>query len=151
MRFSYEDGARAYEVKKSFEGVITNLERRFLETESEWAREEISRYMSASPCAACNGYRLKPEALAVKIDMCHIGEVSELSVRAAHDWFAALPVKLDSKRNEIAVRILKEIRDRLTFLVDVGLDYLTSVSYTHLDVYKRQRFPSACGPNLPIV
>ena len=125
VRFSYEDGARAYEVKKPFEGVITNLERRFLETESEWAREEISRYMSASPCAACNGYRLKPEALAVKIDMCHIGSISELSVRAAHDWFAALPAKLDSKRNEIAVRILKEIRDRLTFLVDVGLDYLT--------------------------
>jgi excinuclease ABC subunit A len=125
IRFSYDDGARAYDVKKPFEGVVANLQRRFLETDSEWAREEIGRYMSAEPCKACLGYRLKPEALAVKIDSRHIGEVSDLSVRAALDWFRALPEKLDAKRNEIAHRILKEIRDRLTFLVDVGLDYLT--------------------------
>lgn len=125
IRFSYDDGARAYDVKKPFEGVVANLQRRFLETDSEWAREEIGRYMSAEPCKACLGYRLKPEALAVKIDGFHIGEVSDLSVRAALDWFRALPEKLDAKRNEIAHRILKEIRDRLTFLVDVGLDYLT--------------------------
>ena len=125
VKFSYDDGLRAYNVTKPFEGVISNLERRFLETESEWAREEISRFMAATPCTACNGYRLKPEALAVKIDGCHIGQVSELSVRAAADWFANVPDKLDKKRNEIAIRILKEIRDRLTFLVDVGLDYLT--------------------------
>jgi len=125
IKFSYDDGARAYDVKKPFEGVVSNLQRRFLETDSEWAREEIGRYMSAEPCKACLGYRLKPEALAVKIDQRHIGEVSDLSVRAALDWFRALPEALDAKRNEIAQRILKEIRDRLTFLVDVGLDYLT--------------------------
>jgi len=125
VRFSYEDGMRAYDVKKPFEGVVNNLERRFLETDSEWAREEIARYMSATPCASCKGFRLKPEALAVKIAHRHIGEVSELSVRAALEWFRALPGELDKKRNEIAFRILKEIRDRLTFLVDVGLDYLT--------------------------
>ncbi len=87
IRFSYDDGFRAYDVKKPFEGVVANLERRFLETDSEWAREEIGRYMSATPCKACHGFRLKPEALAVKIDGKHIGEVSDLSVRAALDWF----------------------------------------------------------------
>ena len=112
-------------MKKPFEGVVINLERRYLETDSEWAREEIGRYMSATPCLACEGFRLKPEALAVKVARKHIGEVSELSVRAALDWFRALPDALDKKRNEIAFRILKEIRDRLNFLVDVGLDYLT--------------------------
>ncbi|WP_158812895.1 excinuclease ABC subunit UvrA [Methylocapsa sp. S129] len=125
VRMAYEDGLRSYEVKKPFEGVVTNLERRYRETESEWSREEILRYMSATPCAACKGYRLKPEALAVKIDGQHIGEVSLLSVKAAVDWARGLPEKLDSKRNEIAQRILKEIGDRLTFLRDVGLDYLT--------------------------
>ncbi|HYA80649.1 MAG TPA: excinuclease ABC subunit UvrA, partial [Methylocystis sp.] len=125
IRFSYDDSFRAYDVKKPFEGVIPNLERRWLETESEWSREEISRYMSATPCVACGGYRLKPEALAVKIAKKHIGEISELSVRAAAQWFSALPGELDKKRNEIAFRILKEIRERLTFLIDVGLDYLT--------------------------
>jgi excinuclease ABC subunit A len=125
VRFSYSDGARAYEVKKPFEGVVRNLERRFAETESELAREEIARFMSATPCAACSGFRLKPQALAVKIDGRHIGEVSEMSVRTAADWATALPARLDAKQNEIARLILKEIRDRLTFLVDVGLDYLT--------------------------
>jgi excinuclease ABC subunit A len=125
IRMAYEDGLRSYEVKKPFEGVVRNLERRYRETESEWSREEIQRYMSATPCAACNGYRLKPEALAVKIDGQHIGEVSMLSVKAAVDWARGLPGKLDAKRNEIAQRILKEIGDRLTFLRDVGLDYLT--------------------------
>ena len=125
VRMAYEDGLRSYEVKKPFEGVVRNLERRYRETESEWSREEIQRYMSATPCAACKGFRLKPEALAVKIDGQHIGEVSQLSVKAAVDWARALPGKLDAKRNEIAQRILKEIGDRLTFLRDVGLDYLT--------------------------
>ncbi|MGO9132496.1 MAG: excinuclease ABC subunit UvrA [Methylovirgula sp.] len=125
IRFSYNDGLRAYDVKKPFEGVVTNLERRYLETESEWAREDIGRYMTATPCSACKGFRLKPEALAVKIDGLHIGEVAELSVRHAAAWFASLPQKLDDKRNEIAKRILKEIGDRLGFLIDVGLDYLT--------------------------
>ena len=125
IRIAYDDGLRAYEVKKPFEGVVPNLERRYKETESDWAREEISRYMSETPCAACGGKRLKPEALAVKIAGFDIGEATALSVRAAERWFAELPSQLSAKQNEIAVRILKEIRDRLTFLVDVGLEYLT--------------------------
>ena len=125
IRFAYDDGLRAYEVNKPFEGVVANLERRYKETESEWSREEIQRYMTATPCEACHGFRLKPEALAVKIDGQHIGEVSLLSVSAAIEWAKGLPAKLDAKRNEIAHRILKEIVDRLTFLRDVGLDYLT--------------------------
>ncbi len=125
IRFGYDDGLRSYEVKKPFEGVVANLERRYRETESEWSREEIQRYMTATPCEACHGFRLKPEALAVKIDGQHIGEVSLNSVSAAIEWAKALPQKLDAKRNEIAHRILKEIIDRLTFLRDVGLDYLT--------------------------
>ncbi|MBV1705961.1 MAG: excinuclease ABC subunit UvrA [Hyphomicrobiales bacterium] len=125
ISFAYNDGLRSYEVHKAFEGVVTNLERRYKETESDWTRDEIGRFMGASPCPACQGFRLKPEALAVKIDGCHIGHVSELSVAAARDWFLALPQKLDAKRNEIAARVLKEIRDRLTFLLDVGLEYLT--------------------------
>ncbi len=125
VRFAYNDGLRAYEVKKPFEGVITNMERRWKETESDWAREEIGRFMSETPCATCNGYRLKPEALAVKIDMRHIGEISKLSVKDALEWVTALPGRLSKKQNEIAPRILKEIRDRLTFLLDVGLEYLT--------------------------
>ncbi|WP_291674931.1 excinuclease ABC subunit UvrA [Bosea sp. (in: a-proteobacteria)] len=125
VRMAYNDGLRAYEVKKPFEGVITNMERRWKETESDWAREEIGRFMSETPCAACNGFRLKPEALAVKIDMRHIGEISQLSVKDALAWVSALPSRLSAKQNEIAPRILKEIRDRLTFLLDVGLEYLT--------------------------
>ena len=125
VRFSYADGVRDYEVNKPFEGVIRNLERRYKETDSEWAREEIGRFMAATPCEACAGTRLKPEALAVKIDGCHVAEISTLSVRDALAWFTDLPAKLDETRGEIAKRILKEIRDRLTFLIDVGLDYLT--------------------------
>ncbi len=125
VRFAYNDGLRSYEVKKPFEGVVKNLERRYRETESEWSREEIERFMTATPCEACQGFRLKPEALAVKIDGRHIGEVSTLSVKAAIEWARELPRALDSQRNEIAHRILKEIGDRLTFLSDVGLDYLT--------------------------
>jgi excinuclease ABC subunit A len=125
IRFSYDDGLRSYEVKKPFEGVITNLERRFKETESDWARDEIGQYMGAAACHACNGFRLKPESQAVKIDQEHIGQVTARSVRKAAEWFEALPEKLNAKQNEIAVRILKEISDRLRFLVDVGLDYLT--------------------------
>ncbi|MFN3853481.1 MAG: excinuclease ABC subunit UvrA [Phreatobacter sp.] len=125
VTFRYDDGLRSYETTKTFEGVVRNLERRLKETESEWAREEISRYVSDIPCKACSGFRLKPEALAVKVGGCHIGEIAQLSVRAARDWFGALPERLTGKQNEIAVRILKEIRERLHFLVDVGLDYLT--------------------------
>ncbi|MGB3867029.1 MAG: excinuclease ABC subunit UvrA [Xanthobacteraceae bacterium] len=125
IKFSYEDGVRSYDTKKSFEGVVTNIERRFRETESEWAREELGKYFSDVPCEACNGYRLKPEALCVKIGAKHIGEIAELSVRAAGDWFATVPEALSTQQNEIAARVLKEIRERLTFLLDVGLNYLT--------------------------
>ena len=125
IRFSYDDGMRAYETKRPFEGVITNLERRYKETDFDWAREEIARYFTDVPCEACHGYRLKPEALCVKIAEKHIGEISDLSVKAAALWFNDLPAKLNAKQNEIAGRILKEIRARLKFLVDVGLDYLT--------------------------
>ncbi len=125
IRFVYEDGSRSYTTKKPFEGIITNLERRYKETESEWAREDIEKYFTDVPCAACNGFRLKPEALCVKIGGLHIGNASELSVRKAGEWFTGLPEKLTSQQNEIAARILKEIRERLRFLVDVGLDYLT--------------------------
>ncbi|MGL4634509.1 MAG: excinuclease ABC subunit UvrA [Beijerinckiaceae bacterium] len=125
VKFQYDDGLRNYEVKKPFEGVIINLERRFKETDSDWAREEIGRFMSETPCHACEGNRLKPEALAVKIAGCHVSEVTKLSVRDANQWFADLPHKLTDKQREIASRILKEIRDRLRFLVDVGLEYLS--------------------------
>ena len=125
IKFVYDDGLRAYETKKPFEGVLTNLERRFRETESEWAREEIAKYFTDIPCAACHGYRLKPEALCVKVGALHIGEISEMSVKRAGEWFAQLPGLLTVKQNEIAVRVLKEIRERLKFLVDVGLEYLT--------------------------
>ena len=123
--FSYEDGMRAYKVTKPFEGVITNLERRYKETDSDQARDDIGRYMSETPCGSCHGYRLKPEALAVKIAGQHISEVAQLSIREARAWFEDLPKHLNQKQSEIAPRVLKEIRDRLTFLVDVGLDYLT--------------------------
>jgi excinuclease ABC subunit A len=125
IKFSYEDGVRAYDTKKPFEGVVTNIDRRFRETESEWAREELGKYFSDVPCDACNGYRLKPEALSVKIGNMHIGNISEMSVRKAGDWFETVPGLLNKQQNEIAVRILKEIRDRLSFLLDVGLNYLT--------------------------
>ncbi|HUC51124.1 MAG TPA: excinuclease ABC subunit UvrA, partial [Xanthobacteraceae bacterium] len=125
IRFSYDDGTRAYETKRPFEGIITNLERRYKETESDWAREEIARYFTDVPCDACKGYRLKPEALCVKIADLHIGEVSDMSVKTAAGWFTDLPKQLNAKQNEIAVRVLKEIRERLRFLVDVGLEYLT--------------------------
>ncbi|HEV7255658.1 MAG TPA: excinuclease ABC subunit UvrA [Mesorhizobium sp.] len=123
--FQYNDGLRSYRTTKTFEGVIPNLQRRWKETESAWMREEIERFMSATPCPACNGFRLKPESLAVKVAGRHIGECSALSIRAADAWFSALPGSLNEKQNEIAVRILKEIRERLRFLNDVGLDYLT--------------------------
>ncbi len=125
VTFDYDDGLRSYQTTKTFEGVVPNLERRWRETDSSWAREEIERYMSATPCPACNGFRLKGEALAVKIAERHIGQVTSLSIRDAHVWFEDLPEKLNDKQNEIAVRILKEIRERLKFLNDVGLEYLS--------------------------
>jgi len=125
IRFVYDDGLRSYQTTRPFEGVITNLERRWRETESDWAREEMAKYFTDIPCAECKGYRLKPEALCVRVGDLHIGAAAEMSVKRAGEWFAELPKQLTAKQNEIAVRVLKEIRERLKFLVDVGLDYLT--------------------------
>jgi excinuclease ABC subunit A len=125
ITFVYDDGARTYTTKKPFEGVIGNIERRWKETDSEMVREELGRFQSDHPCGACSGYRLKPEALAVKIAGLHIGQVTEMSIRQAARWFNDLPAELTDKQNEIAHRILKEIRERLRFLNDVGLEYLT--------------------------
>ena len=124
IHFVYDDNARKYEVNKTFEGVLPNLERRWRETDSAWVREELGRFQSETPCEVCEGYRLKPEALAVKIDGRHIGEISRLSIQHAREWFSALEQSLSDKQMEIARRILKEINDRLRFLVDVGLNYL---------------------------
>jgi excinuclease ABC subunit A len=125
VAFTYKDGIRSYTVTKSFEGVVKNLERRWQETDSAWVREEMSRYQAEKPCAVCNGARLKPEALAVKIAGHDIAAASELSIRGAHLWFQTVMPTLTPQRQEIARRILREIVERLQFLVDVGLDYLT--------------------------
>ncbi len=125
IKFVYDDGMRRYETKKTFEGVIPNMERRFKETDSQWIREELERFQDTSPCDVCKGYRLKPEALAVKIGGLHVGEVCEKSIRAADTWFRDLDKDLNKQQQEIAARILKEIRARLKFLNDVGLEYLT--------------------------
>ena len=121
----YDDGLRAYQTTKPFEGVIPNLERRWKETDSAWVREDLARFQTTTLCDVCCGARLKPEALAVKIRGKNISEVANLSIAEAVDWFAALPGELDAKRREIAQRILKEINERLGFLRDVGLEYLT--------------------------
>jgi excinuclease ABC subunit A len=121
----YKDGLRAYEVQKPFEGVIRNLERRFKETDNPWVREDLSRYQAEKPCQSCAGFRLRPQSLAVKVAGCHIGEASGLSIRAAREWFARVNATLTPQRQEIARRILREIEERLQFLVDVGLDYLS--------------------------
>ncbi len=125
VEFHYDDGIRSYKTKKPFEGVVHNIERRWRETDSAWMREELSRYQSQHPCEACGGNRLKPEALAVKVDKRHIGEVADLSIREAEAWFSGVDKTLTKQQKEIAERILKEIRERLRFLLDVGLDYLT--------------------------
>ena len=124
IQFVYDDNARKYEVNKTFEGVMPNLERRWRETDSSWVREELGRYQSETPCQVCGGARLKPEALAVKIAGRNIAEISALAIRPARDWFASLEGEVTEKQFEIAQRILKEINDRLRFLVDVGLEYL---------------------------
>ena len=121
----YDDGLRSYETRKPFEGVIPNMERRWLETDSDWVRDELAKYQATKPCEACDGFRLKPEALAVKIAERHISEVAELSVAEAAAWFEATPAHLTPQRLEIAQRILKEINERLGFLKSVGLEYLT--------------------------
>ncbi|HEX5537587.1 MAG TPA: excinuclease ABC subunit UvrA, partial [Sphingobium sp.] len=120
----FQDGRKSYEVKKPFEGVIGNLNRRMLQTESAWMREELGKYQTAQPCEVCEGKRLKPEALSVKLADSDISAVTRLSVVDALSWFSALPEKLTDQQNQIARAILKEIVERIGFLNNVGLDYL---------------------------
>jgi len=125
IQFRYDEGGRVYQVKRTFEGVIPNMERRYRETDSAWIREEFERYQNNRSCGTCGGYRLRPEALAVKIAGLHVGHVVQMSIREAADWCAAVPESLSNQKNEIARAILKEIRERLGFLNNVGLEYLT--------------------------
>ncbi|MEA5160765.1 excinuclease ABC subunit UvrA [Cereibacter johrii] len=125
ITFRYDEGGRIYQVSRSFEGVIPNMERRYRETDSAWVREEFERYQNNRPCHVCGGYRLKPEALAVKIGGLHIGQVVQMSIKEAFAWIETVPGHLTAQKNEIARAILKEIRERLGFLVNVGLDYLS--------------------------
>jgi len=125
IRFRYDEGGRVYEVTRAFEGIIPNMERRYRETDSNWIREEFERYQSNRPCGACGGYRLNEAARAVKIGGLHVGQVVEMSIREARAWAEQVPAQLSAQKNEIARAILKEIRERLGFLVNVGLDYLT--------------------------
>ena len=125
IKFSYDDGYESYNTKKTFEGVINNLERRYLETDSEWKREEISQYQSETDCEKCKGMRLKDEALCIKINNLNISQVTEKSIDEAQKWFANLENVLNEKENKIAHHILKEINERLNFLLNVGLNYLT--------------------------
>ena len=125
IKFSYDDGYEKYSHKKTFEGVVNNLERRYLETDSDWKREEISQYQSDSKCEVCKGFRLKEEALCIKINDHHISEITEKSIIEAQKWFKSLELNLNSRELKIAQHILKEINERLSFLLNVGLDYLT--------------------------
>jgi excinuclease ABC subunit A len=125
IEFTYKDGVRSYSVTKPFEGVLHNLQRRWQETDSAWVREEMSRYQAEKPCGVCHGARLKPEALAVRVGGEHIAAASDLSIRRALAWFAGVEATLTPQRAAIAGRILKEIIERLRFLDDVGLEYLT--------------------------
>jgi len=125
IKFRYDDGMRSYSTTKPFEGVIPNMERRFKETDSSWVREELQNFQTITDCSECGGHRLKAEALAVKVAGKHIGEVARLSIAQAVEWFAGLEEHLTEVQREIAYRILKEINERLGFLNNVGLDYLT--------------------------
>ena len=125
VTMTFDDGLRTYETNKPYEGVIPNMDRRWRETESDWVREELAKYHNTAPCESCNGHRLKPEALAVKIGSLHIAEVSEMSICGAGRWFNDIEGELNEKQKAIASRILKEIRERLGFLNKVGLEYLT--------------------------
>ncbi len=125
IKFNYDDGYEKYSYKKTFEGVINNLERRFLESDSEWKREAIAEYQSDTACEACNGDRLKEEALCVKINNLNISEVTKKSIFDAAEWFKDLVNHIDKRQFKIAEHVLKEINERLNFLLNVGLDYLT--------------------------
>ncbi len=125
VTITYDDGMRKYKNKNPFEGVVSNMQRRWEETDNQWLREELAQFQSSATCDACDGHRLKPESLAVKINQLQIGEITSKSIVAAVEWFDELPPHLTDKEQEIAERILKEITERLKFLKDVGLDYLT--------------------------
>ena len=125
IQFRYDEGGRIYQVSRVFEGVIPNMERRYRETDSNWIREEFEQYQNNRSCGTCEGYRLKQEALAVKIAGVHIGQVVQMSIREAFEWCETVPAHLTKQKNEIARAILKEIRERLGFLNNVGLEYLT--------------------------
>jgi excinuclease ABC subunit A len=125
IEFRYDEGGRVYQVKRVYEGIIPNMERRYRETDSAWSREEMERFQANRACGACGGYRLKPEALAVKIAGLHIGQVVQMSITEAFAWTLGVADTLTKQQNEIAKAILKEIRERLGFLVNVGLNYLT--------------------------
>ncbi len=125
IKFRYDEGGRIYQVSRTFEGVIPNMERRYRETDSTWIREEFENYQNNRPCGSCSGYRLRPEALAVKISNSHIGQVVQLSIKDALIWCQSVPTALSKQKNEIAHTILKEISERLGFLNNVGLEYLT--------------------------
>jgi len=125
IKMTYDDGLRKYSTERPFEGVLPNMERRYRETDSAWVREELGRYQAARTCEVCDGARLKPEALAVKIAGRSISEATALSILAAVDWFAGVDATLTPSQSEIAARILKEINERLGFLKNVGLEYLT--------------------------
>ena len=125
VSMEYDDGLRSYRTKKAFEGVIPNLERRMRETDSAWIREELGKYQADHACASCGGKRLKPEALAVKIAAKDIADISTLSIGDAVTWFSEVSADLTTQENTIAGRILKEINERLTFLANVGLTYLS--------------------------
>ena len=125
IKFYYDDGYEAYENKKTFEGVINNLERRYLETDSEWKREEIAQYQSESNCEKCKGLRLKEEALCVKINKLNISEITSKSIDESQIWFENLKDVFTERESKIAQHILKEINERLNFLLNVGLNYLT--------------------------
>jgi excinuclease ABC subunit A len=125
IEFRYDEGGRIYTVKRVFEGVIPNMERRYRETDSAWSREDMERFQNNRDCGTCGGYRLRPEALAVKIGGLHVGQVVRMSIAEAFAWISSVPEHLSNQKNEIARAILKEIRERLGFLVNVGLNYLT--------------------------
>ena len=125
IKFRYDDGGRVYQVTRGFEGVIPNMQRRYRETDSSWVREEFENYQNNQPCGSCNGFRLRPEALAVKIAKLHVGELVQMSIRDALSWCEGVPEHLSDQKNQIAAAILKEIRERLGFLNNVGLEYLT--------------------------
>jgi excinuclease ABC subunit A len=125
IKFEYSSFRGTYPIERTFEGVIPNLQRKWFKNENEYYRDEVSKYLRYDTCESCNGYRLKKEALSVKIDNLHIGKVSILTIENAINWFKKLESKLTKTQYEIARRILKEINDRLNFLKNVGLNYLT--------------------------